>query len=119
MRSQKRAGYGNLRGATNKRITTSANEPKSPQSEDLWIDASYDPPLLKRYDAAAVTWKNIVNYGVTDVDFYTDGFYVTYDDGVQHEWTYTKDGSGQITNLTNDDTSRSIDITWNATTKPT
>lgn len=56
-RSQRRAGYGGLRGATNPRITVSANAPTNPQKYDIWVDITTPAtPVWNYYDGSA--WQN-------------------------------------------------------------
>ena len=113
-----RSGFSGNAGAINPRIVKSDIEPKNPRDKDIWVDNSYNPPIMKMYYASTSTWRSLTNFGITDLDFYDDGFFVTYDDGTQEEWSWTLDGSDRITNLTNDDTSREVDITWNTGNKP-
>ena len=117
-RSSKRTGFGINKGGLTPRIVRSDSEPINPTDKDFWVDTSYVPPILKTYKAATDAWVGIVNYGITDLDFYDDGFFVTYDDGSEEEWDWTLDGSDRITNLTNTTTNRTIAISWTAGNKP-
>lgn len=115
---KEKSGYSHLTGSTNAPMTRSDKEPRNPVNKMVWVDSSYNPPILKMYKSSTTTWISIMGYGITDLDFYSDGFIVTYDDGTSEEWTWTLDGSDRITDLENDDTGRTIEITWNAGTKP-
>ena len=56
-RSQRRAGFSSLRGATNPRITVSANAPKSPVLHDIWVDITTPTaPVWNYWDGTA--WQN-------------------------------------------------------------
>jgi len=56
-RSQRRAGYGNLRGATNPRITVSATAPNDPLTYDIWVDITTPTaPVWNYWDGTA--WQN-------------------------------------------------------------
>lgn len=56
-RSQRRAGYGTHRGSTNPRITVSANSPKNPLTNDIWVDITTPTaPVWNYWDGTA--WQN-------------------------------------------------------------
>lgn len=115
---REKSGYLNQVGSLNAPTVKSNKVPRNPVNNMLWVDSSYNPPIMKIYNSSTLTWQNITSYGITDLDFYSDGFIVTYDDGTSESWTWTLDGSSRITELENDDTGRIIDITWNSGSKP-
>lgn len=55
---------------------------------------------------------------VTGIDMYDDGMDVDFEDGTTHDIDFTVDGSGYITSITNNTTSVTTTITWNAGSKP-
>jgi hypothetical protein len=117
-RANNRTGFGNNSGSINPNIARSSEEPVNPKDKMIWIDESYIPPIVKCYRYQTTTWESLTGYGITDISFYSDGFITTYDDGTTEEWDWTLDGSDRITNLTNVDTGRTVDIVWNAGAKP-
>lgn len=58
------------------------------------------------------------NAALTSLDIYSDGMISEYDDGTEYDWSFTKDGNGRITEITNNTTEKSATITWNAGNKP-
>ncbi len=58
------------------------------------------------------------NASLTDLDIYDDGMVSEYDDGTVYDWSWVKDVDGKITSITNNTTSASATITWNAGNKP-
>jgi hypothetical protein len=49
---------------------------------------------------------------INDVQFYSDGYQVTYTDGVVKQWKYETDGWGFITRLVNQTDQRPITLGW-------
>jgi len=55
---------------------------------------------------------------VTDIDMYADGMDVEFEDGTTHDIDFTVDGSGFITQIVNNTTGVTTNISWNAGSKP-
>lgn len=54
-RTNKRPGFGALRGANNPRITVGPNAPNNPQPNDLWFDTTASPGTWKYWNGSAWT----------------------------------------------------------------
>lgn len=83
--------------------------------------------LRFRYQKASGDWVELAlgengiegtNAALTSLDIYSDGMISEYDDGTVYDWSWTKDGSGRITEITNNTTQKSATISWNAGAKP-
>jgi hypothetical protein len=55
---------------------------------------------------------------LSSIALYADGMITSYGDGAVYDWDWIKDGSGQITSITNNTTNNTTTITWNAGNKP-
>jgi len=55
---------------------------------------------------------------VTDIDMYDDGMDVEFEDGTTHDIDFTVDGSGYITQIVNNTTGVTTNISWTAGSKP-
>lgn len=50
-------------GGKQKDVVKSSTPPASPVADDLWLDTSVDPHLLKKYDGTALAWKIVGGNG--------------------------------------------------------
>jgi len=72
-RSQKRAGFAELRGSTNKRFTISADAPTNPQNKETWLDQ--DTNQWYYYNKPTTEWIPIFSSGggsVTNLTYHND-----------------------------------------------